>query len=260
MLEESDLKNLFDLGGKKAIVTGASGGLGTMISHALATFGADLVLVGRNEERLRTSRALVEKEGIRAITIETDLTKKNDVESMISHAIEEFGKIDIFVNAHGINIRRPTDSMTLEDWEKVVDSDLKSVFLCCQAVGREMIKRRSGKIVSVSSTSASLGYDKGYSAYAPSKAGVESLTRTLAAEWGKYNINVNAIAPFFIKTAITADVLNNKEFYEWVLSGIPMKRIGTPTDIAGAVVFLCSKAADWITGQVISIDGGRSIT
>ncbi len=258
--EDVDLTNLFSLKGKVAIVTGASGGLGSNIARGLAAFGADLVIVGRNQKRLSASKSQIVELGRRVLALEADLTSPQEVESIVARSVEAFGTVNMIVNAHGINIRRPSDSMTIEEWEKVMDANLKSVFLCCQAAGREMIKRKSGKIVNISSVAAKIGYDKGYAAYSPSKAGVEALTRTLASEWGKYTISVNAVAPFFIRTAITADVLSNNDFYEWVLSGIPMKRLGTPSDVVGAVVFLCSRAADWISGQVICIDGGRSIT
>ena len=159
-----------------------------------------------------------------------------------------------------MQIRKPIESMTIEEWEKVTDTNLKSVFLCCKAVGKEMIKQKSGKIVNISSLAAKLGYDKGYAAYGPSKAAVDGLTRVLAAEWGKHNVNVNAIAPYFIRTPLTANVLNDKAFYDWVLAGVPMNRLGMPVDVVGAVVFLSSTASDWVNGQVIYIDGGRSVT
>ncbi|MGI0080688.1 MAG: SDR family NAD(P)-dependent oxidoreductase [Nitrososphaerales archaeon] len=243
-----------------ALVTGASGTLGGMISQGLATFGADLILAGRNQEKLNASVKAVEKFGGRNLVLEADLSNPSGIDSLLAKVLDAFGRIDILVNAHGINIRKPTDSMTIEEWEKVLDTNLKSVFLSCQAIGKEMIKRKSGKIVSVSSLAGRLGYDKGYSAYGPSKAAVDALTRVLAAEWGKYNINVNAISPYFIRTPLTANVLRDKEFYDWVLRGVPMNRLGVPEDIVGAVVFLCSRASDWVNGQIIYIDGGRSIT
>ena len=231
-----------------------------MISLGLATFGADLVLAGRNKEKLKASAEAVVKLGRRSLVIEADLLNSSGVDSLVAKTLGEFSHVDILVNAHGINIRKPTDSMTIEEWEMVTDTNLKSVFLCCQAVGKEMIKQKSGKIVNISSLAAKLGYDKGYAAYGPSKAAVEGLTRVLAAEWGKHNLNVNAIAPYFIRTPLTANVLSDKAFYDWVLAGVPMNRLGMPVDVVGAVVFLSSRASDWVNGQVIYIDGGRSIT
>ena len=231
-----------------------------MISLGLATFGADLVLAGRNKEKLKASAEAVVKLGRRSLVIEADLLNSSGVDSLVAKTLGEFSHVDILVNAHGINIRKPTDSMTIEEWEMVTDTNLKSVFLCCQAVGKEMIKQKSGKIVNISSLAAKLGYDKGYAAYGPSKAAVEGLTRVLAAEWGKHNLNVNAIAPYFIRTPLTANVLSDKSFYDWVLAGVPMNRLGMPVDVVGAVVFLSSRASDWVNGQVIYIDGGRSIT
>lgn len=231
-----------------------------MISLGVATFGADLILAGRNRDKLKASAEAVEKLGRRSLVVEADLLEPSGVDSVVAKALTEFGRVDILINAHGINIRKPTDLMTIEEWEKVTDTNLKSVFLCCQAVGKEMVKRKSGKIVNISSLAAKLGYDKGYAAYGPSKAAVDGLTRVLAAEWGKHNVNVNAIAPYFIRTPLTANVLNDKAFYDWVLAGVPMNRLGMPVDIVGAVVFLSSRASDWVNGQVIYIDGGRSIT
>ncbi len=231
-----------------------------MISLGLATFGADLILAGRNRDKLKASAEAVEKLGRRSLVVEADLLEPSGVDSVVAKALTEFGRVDILINAHGINIRKPTDLMTIEEWEKVTDTNLKSVFLCCQAVGKEMVKRKSGKIVNISSLAAKLGYDKGYAAYGPSKAAVDGLTRVLAAEWGKHNVNVNAIAPYFIRTPLTANVLNDKAFYDWVLAGVPMNRLGVPVDVVGAVVFLSSRASDWVNGQVIYIDGGRSIT
>lgn len=231
-----------------------------MISLGVATFGADLILAGRNRDKLKASAEAVEKLGRRSLVVEADLLEPLGVDSVVAKALTEFGRVDILINAHGINIRKPTDLMTIEEWEKVTDTNLKSVFLCCQAVGKEMVKRKSGKIVNISSLAAKLGYDKGYAAYGPSKAAVDGLTRVLAAEWGKHNVNVNAIAPYFIRTPLTANVLNDKAFYDWVLAGVPMNRLGVPVDVVGAVVFLSSRASDWVNGQVIYIDGGRSIT
>ena len=231
-----------------------------MISLGVATFGADLILAGRNRDKLKASAEAVEKLGRRSLVVEADLLEPSGVDSVVAKALTEFGRVDILINAHGINIRKPTDLMTIEEWEKVTNTNLKSVFLCCQAVGKEMVKRKSGKIVNISSLAAKLGYDKGYAAYGPSKAAVDGLTRVLAAEWGKHNVNVNAIAPYFIRTPLTANVLNDKAFYDWVLAGVPMNRLGVSVDIVGAVVFLSSRASDWVNGQVIYIDGGRSIT
>jgi len=247
------------LGGKVAFVTGASGGLGSAISQTFAAFGADLAIVARNREKLDTTAKMLEKFGGKVTPIEADVTNPRQVTRMVSDALKTFGRIDILVNAHGLNIRKPSEVMSVSDWEEVVNANLKGVFLCCQAVGKAMIQQNQGKIVNVSSTAGKIGYDKGYSAYSPSKAGVDALTRTLASEWAKYNINVNSVAPYFVETEMTKKVLSDKRFHQWVFASLPMKRLGKPSDVAGAVVFLSSKASDWITGQTVYIDGGRTI-
>lgn len=254
------MKDIFSLDGKVAIVVGASGALGSAIAEGFASFGANLVLVGRTRETLEKTLDLVKPYGRKSILIQADATDPKQVDSLVERSLSEFGKIDILVNAQGTNIRKPTDVITLEEWEKVLNENLKSVFLTCQAVGRVMIKQRSGKILNIASLAAIVGYDKGYSAYAPSKAGVVALTKTLAAEWGKYNISINALAPFFIRSKLTEGVLNDKNFYEWIMSNMPMKVVGSPKDVVGAALLFCSNTSNWITGQVLCIDGGRSVT
>jgi NAD(P)-dependent dehydrogenase (short-subunit alcohol dehydrogenase family) len=259
-LLSQQMKDIFSLDNNVAIVVGASGALGSAIAEGFAAFGADVVLVGRTLETLEKTTDLIRPHGHKIMIIQADATDQKQVESLVQRTISEFGKIDILVNAQGTNIRKPTDVITLVEWEKVVDQNLKSVFLTCQAVGKEMIKQRSGKILNIASLAATVGYDKGYSAYAPSKAGVIALTKTLAAEWGKYNISINALAPFFIRSRLTEGVLNDKSFYEWIMSNMPMKVVGSPKDVVGAALLFCSKTSNWITGQVLCIDGGRSVT
>lgn len=254
------LAEMFGLEGKAAIVTGASGGIGGAVSIGLARAGANVLLVGRRREKLADL-----KERIRGLSQESDyfvadVTDPGQVESMTKYAKEKFGSIHILVTCHGINKRIPTIDFKLKDWEEVVNTNLKGTFLVCQSVGKVMVAQRSGVIINVSSVSGSVGYEFGYAAYSPSKAGVDALTRTLAAEWGKYNIRVNAVAPHFIETDMTKQVLSQPAFRARVLDGIPLPRVGMPEDVVGAVIFLASKAASWITGQVIYIDGGKTIS
>jgi NAD(P)-dependent dehydrogenase (short-subunit alcohol dehydrogenase family) len=256
---DSELRHMFDLTGHVGIVTGGSGGLGRMAAQGLAAFGADLVLVGRDTTKLDAARKVVEERRRKVICLTVDVSDPDAVEKMVRETLQTFHRIDFLVNAHGMNFRSPTDKMPIEEWDRVIDVNLRGVFLTCRAVGKAMIERGQGKIVNISSTAGTLGYVTGYSAYSPSKAGVDALTRTLAAEWGRHNINVNSVAPYFIETEMTRAVLGKKEFRDTVLAGLPLKRIGKPLDAAGAVVFLCSHASDWITGQTIYIDGGRTI-
>lgn len=256
-----EIKSLFSLEGRSAIVVGASGALGSAIALGLACHGADVALVGRNKERLSATGNSIKKEcDGKSLEILADATDPKQVESVVARVADDFGRIDILVNAQGINIRKPTEIITIEEWDQVVSSNLRSVFLFCQAAGRVMIKQGSGKIVNISSLAGTIGYDKGYSAYSPSKAGVDALTRTLASEWGRYNITVNAIAPYFIRSNLTEKVLSDKAFYDWAMTGLPIKTIGSPIDVVGATLLFCSRASNWISGQVICVDGGRSVT
>lgn len=255
-----ELSNLFSLKEKVGIVIGASGALGSAIARGLAHYGADLALIGRDEEKLETVRNSVSSLKRKALKIRADVTIQTEVDDLVALVLKEFGRIDILVNVQGINIRKLIEELSLKEWQEVIDSNLKSVFLCCKAVGKIMVGQKSGKIVSFSSTAGKVAYDKGYTAYSPSKAGVEALTRVLASEWGKYNINVNAIAPYFIRSRLTEQVLQDRNFYDWAMTGLPMKRIGTPMDLVGATILLSSRASDWINGQTICIDGGRSVT
>ncbi len=246
------------LHGKVAIVTGASGTLGNAISLDLAGAGANLVLASRSEKLLDTVKQNVEKLGVKALVTVTDVTKMMDVEGMTAETIGKFGRIDILVNCHGVNKRIPTESYPLEEWQNIVDVNLRGTFMTCQTVGRYMIKQKGGKIINISSTAAESGYEWGYSAYAPSKAGVNALTKTLAVEWGKFGINVNAVSPYWIRTKLTRKFLERPEIMKTILSSIPLGRLGSPSDVVGVVNFLASPASDWITGQIIYVDGGYS--
>jgi NAD(P)-dependent dehydrogenase (short-subunit alcohol dehydrogenase family) len=254
-LSEYDYKAMFSLKGKVSVVTGATGGLGKASCLALVLAGSKLMMISRDEGKLRELkeeiRGLGEVEYITANVIDEE-----QVERAFKEAYNLFGRIDVLVNSHGINRRIPTLDYPTELWEQVVDVNLKGTFLTCRAAGKYMILRKYGKIINISSTAGSSGYKWGYSAYSPSKAGVDALTRTLAVEWAKYGIRVNAIAPYMIETNLTKKFLESEEIREQVLKEIPLGIIGKPSDIAGAVVYLASPASDWLTGQVIYIDGG----
>lgn len=175
---------------------------------------------------------------------------------MVEETLNKFSKIDILVNNAGITKRGPTLSMNEEDWDRVIAVNLKGVFLCSQAVGKEMIKQKKGKIINVASIAGQIGLLNTLP-YCASKGGVIQITRALAIEWAKYNINVNAIAPTIFETPLTKPVLeNDKEFYNYTIERIPLGRFGNPSDLAGAVVFLASDASDFVTGHILNIDGG----
>jgi NAD(P)-dependent dehydrogenase (short-subunit alcohol dehydrogenase family) len=243
--------------GKVAIVTGAGSGLGKSIALALAAAGADLVvteLPGRVSDAHATAR-LVRNEGRVVLPVTLDVTSMKSIQRMVARVLRQFGRIDILINNAGINIAKMALDVTEQDWDRVLDVNLKGVFFCSQLVGREMIKRRSGKIINMASQNGVIGYYQ-RAAYCSSKAGVVNLTRVLAIEWAPHHINVNAIGPTFILTPLTQKLFRDKQFSREVLRRIPLGRLGKPEDVAGAAVFLASAAADMITGHTLLVDGG----
>jgi len=252
------LHQLFGLDGKVAIVTGASKGIGRDIAMTLARAGADVALVARDGNRLEEVAGEIEKLGRKALPIPLDLMEDPAAAEMADRVYGHFGKIDILVNNAGINIPRPALEMMIQEWDAVIDLNLRTVFLCCQAVGRYMSEAKKGKIINISSQMALVGYFR-RAAYCASKGGVMQLTKALAIEWAKYNINVNSIAPTFIETPMTKPMFQDKEFYRDVLSRIPMGRLGKLEDLHGAVVFLASPASDFVTGHTLTVDGGWTV-
>jgi len=252
--------SLFDLTGKVAIVTGASRGIGAAAASALAEAGADVVACSRNQEALKLVVEDVRKLGRNALQVMVDVSNRSQIQTAVREALREFGKIDILVNSAGTIIRKPSMEMTEEEWTQVIDLNLKGTFFFCQDVAREMIARnQGGKIINVASLWASLGVPN-LIGYASSKGGVGSLTRSLAAEWAKYRINVNAVGPGYIRTDLNIAVQNDADRSAYVVSRIPLGRWGEPEDLKGAMVFLASKASDYVTGQIIWVDGGWTAT
>lgn len=248
----------FSLRDRVAVITGACGGIGRVLAPALARFGADIVAIDNDLKTYPEVEAQVAAQGRRAMGIRVDVTDPAQVAAMVAQAMERFGHIDILLNCAGIAIRKPSVSFPIDEWQRVMDVNLKGTFLCCQAVGRVMIEQKRGKIINISSTRGEFGLPGGYAAYCPSKAGVNLLTKTLAVEWAPYNIEVNAIAPTYTKTAFTAQLFANKAFYESVVAGTPKGRVGEPEDLIGPVVFLASEASNFVTGHILYVDGGYS--
>jgi len=248
--------NLFNLNGKTAIITGASRGIGKGISYALARAGVNLVLIGRDKKLLKEVANQAKKIGIKVIFIQTDVTKEKEILFAVQKALEEYSKIDILINCAGVMIRGPIEDFSEKDWDRLFAINLKGIFLFSKAVGKIMIAQKKGKIINISSLSSVIGGEN-IPAYASSKGGVVQLTKAMAVDWAKYNINVNAIGPGFFKTDMTRDLYNNLKIKEKILNRIPMKRWGDPErDLSGAVIFLSSAASDYITGQTIFVDGG----
>ena len=254
-----ELKNLFDLSGKVAVVTGGSGGGGKAISIGLALYGADVVVTSRTLSTLEETAAEVEKQGKKALPISCDVADPESVDKMVSRTMEEFGRIDILVTCAGIALRHPAEEMPIEEWQKVMDVNVKGTLLCCQAVAKEMIKgEKGGKIVTVGSIRGLHAHPAGYSAYGTSKGAVHLLTKQLAIEWAKHKIHVNSIAPCIFWTPLTEPILNDEEMYKIFMQRIPIGRPAEPEDLIGAVVYLASEASAMVTGHILYVDGGTS--
>jgi NAD(P)-dependent dehydrogenase (short-subunit alcohol dehydrogenase family) len=248
--------DLFNLSGRIGIVTGGARGIGFAIAKGLASSGALVVIADINSDGAEKAAVTIRADGFQAKSITVNVTKRNSVQDMVAQTVEGSGQIDILVNCAGIIVRKPIEEVTDEEWDSILDVNLRGVFLCSQVVGREMIRRKQGKIINISSNIAQV-LQPGRGIYAVSKAGVSHLTKVMALEWAPYHINVNAIAP-----APTMTDLNKKFFdehpedYQERLRSIPMGRLGDPQDYVGMAIFLASKASDFVTGQTIFVDGG----
>jgi NAD(P)-dependent dehydrogenase (short-subunit alcohol dehydrogenase family) len=255
-----DTLGLFNLSGKVGIVTGGSRGIGRTLALALADAGADVAVAAVHRMDLAEEVAEeIKKKKRTSLAVRVDVSDKREVQGMVSKVIKRFGKVDILVNNAALNIFSPAENLSLEDWNKVLSVDLTGVFLCSQAVGKIMIEQKRGKIINVTSVGGMTGTYRKAIAYDSSKAGVINLTRSLAVEWGKYNINVNAIAPGLIETDLTRKRLKDREFYNYFLERVPLGKIGQPEDLVGIVIFLSSEASNWLTGQTIVMDGGQTL-
>ena len=249
------MRELFDLTDKVAIVTGTSRGLGQYFARALTKAGADLVITSRDVSRLTEFKKEIVSLGRRALPVQLDVLSQSDIDNMVRQTLQEYGKIDILVNNAGLNIRKPSTKVSQQDWDTVLDTNLKGSFFCAQAVAKEMIKRNYGRIINVGSCTCVFGME-GIAAYTASRGAILSMTRSLAAEWGKFGITVNVLAPGWFKTAQNAVLYENKEWVEYITNRIPLNRPGQPHDLDGTVVFLASDASQYITGQIILVDGG----
>jgi len=249
ILEKMSLK------GRAGIVTGASRGLGNGIATGLAQAGADLTITSRELEKIEGVAREIKAWGGEVLPLKVDVTKKEDIEMMVKKTLEKFGKIDFLFNNAGRITRVPSENFKEEDWDEEINVNLKGTFLCCQAVGKVMIKQKRGKIINISSVASFIG-GKNIPAYVASKGGVSQLTKSLASDWAKYNIRVNAIGPGYFVTDLTDALRRDPERFSAISARIPLGRWGEPEDLAGIAVFLASDASDYITGQTIFVDGG----
>jgi len=248
---------LFDLTGQVAIVTGTSRGLGQYFARALARSGADLVLTSRTLESLKPFQEQVEELGRKAVCVALDVRDSGSIEAMAAAAEEAFGKIDILVNNAGMNIRKPALDVTWDDWNAILDTNLRGSFFVAQAVAKRMVPRGYGRIINIGSVTSVNGY-AGLGPYGASRGGIRQLTMSLADDWGKHGITVNCLAPGWFQTAQNKIMYENKEWVEYLSDRIPVKRPGRPDDLDSAVVFLAAESSRYVTGQTLLVDGGIS--
>lgn len=248
---------LFDLSGRVAIVTGTSRGLGQSFARALAGAGADLVLTSRTRDSLMTFEAEIKSMGRRAISLELDVRNQESIERMASASEDAFGHIDILVNNAGCNVRKPALDVTWDDWNLILDTNLRGSFFVAQAIARRMIPQHYGRIINIGSVTSVAGY-AGLAPYGASRGGVRQLTMSLADDWGPHGITVNCLAPGWFRTEQNKILYADKEWVEYLSDRIPLKRPGRPDDLDAAVVFLAAESSRYVTGQTLLVDGGIS--
>lgn len=250
-------ESLFDLSGRVAIVTGTSRGLGQYMARALAKAGADLVLTSRERTRLFPFAAEIQAMGRRTLCLELDVRDLHSIQKMAASAEAHFDHIDILVNNAGCNVRKPALEVTWEDWNLILETNLRGSFFVAQAMAPGMIGRGFGRVINIGSVTSVAGY-AGLGPYGASRGGIRQLTMSLADDWGRYGVTVNCLAPGWFSTEQNKALYENKEWVEYICDRIPVKRPGQPHDLDGAVVFLASESSRYVTGQTLLVDGGIS--
>lgn len=259
-LYKGHISDHFRLEKQVALVAGGYGGIGAALALGLAQQGARVAVAGRSEENASAFANYLDTQGFDAHGLAFDVKDAASVSRMTDQVVQHYGCVDILVNCVGTQIEKPAEQYDVEDWDHVHDTNLRGAFLLAQAAGREMIKQGSGKQIHISSVRSLLGIRRGFIGYTTSKAGLNLLVKQLATEWARYNINVNGIAPTFIRTELVRHYLEDKEFYNSLVNRIPLARVGDPFDIVGLTVFLSSPASSFITGQIVFVDGGVTAT
>ena len=254
----------FRLAGRVAIVAGGSGGIGVRACAALAGVGARVAVVGRDAARLEEARAAVESAGSEALVLAGDMASKTDADAAVAATVERFGRLDVLVNAIGGGAGTAlyaAEEYPEAEWDRIVDLNLRTTLLPSQAAVRAMIAAgNGGRILNISSVRGQLGIDAGYSAYVAAKGALDALTRQHATEWAKHGITVNAISPTFVRTAQAESLLAQPGFYDRLVARIPLRRIAETDDLVGAILFFCSDASSFVTGQILTLDGGLTAT
>jgi gluconate 5-dehydrogenase len=255
---KKSVRELFDLSGRVAIVTGGSMGLGRQMAEALAEMGANLVLCARKKERCVRAAEELQSLGVKTVALGCDVRNPAEIQNVVDATLVQFGRIDILINNAGTSWGAPVEEMSLEHWNKVIETNLTGTFLFSQAVGKAMIPQRRGKIINVASVAGIQGAPPEFQAigYHASKGGVIIFTKDLACKWGIHNIQVNAIAPGWFPTNMSQVLIERHK--DAFLSRIPLRRFGSEHDLKGAAVFLASDASDFVTGHVLVVDGGQT--
>ncbi|WDP92285.1 MAG: glucose 1-dehydrogenase [Desulfobacter sp.] len=251
------MKDFFKLDGKIAIVTGGAGGIGKALALGLGIHGANVVVASRNQNAIEEVAAQITKEsGKEAIAISCDVTSEESMNALVDKVKEKYGRIDILVNAMGMNIKHDAFEYPIEDWDRLFDVNVKGTMIACKAAGRVMREQKEGSVINLSSVRGIRGYTGGNSGYCATKGAVELITKALALEWAPLGIRVNAIGPALIITPGTKHIAENPELAKKYASAVPMGRIGLPEDLAGACVYLASAASGFVSGQTLYVDGG----
>ncbi len=244
-----------DLTGKNAVVVGGTSGIGLALARGLAVAGANVVPTGRRIHEATTATGEIQALGRKSLVVTSDVTSPASIETMFRAVLAEFGSVDILVNCAGITQRKPTLNVSEEEWGRILDTNLNGTFRTCKVFGRHMMERGYGRIINIASLTSFVGFHE-VAAYAASKGGVASLTKSLAIEWAPYNICVNAIAPGVFRTDLNAALLDSTERGPELLLRTPMKRFGRLEELVGAAVFLASEAASFVSGLILAVDGG----
>jgi len=251
------MKNLFDLTGKVALITGASSGLGVKYAKALANQGANIAITARRVEKLEQVKKEIESIGVKCFTVPCDVGKTEEIVSMVTKVKEHYGRIDILVNNAGVGKPFPAETQTDDEWLSIININLNAVYYVAREVGKVMIEQKYGKIINIGSIHSTVSFfGTPISAYCTSKGGVWMLTKTLATEWAKHNITVNAIGPGYFPSELTKDIIADDAFQQAVKAYCPMGRVGQDGELNGAIIYFASDASSYTTGQLLIIDGG----